>query len=193
MSSSLTGTLLVASPQITEGLFARSVCLIVHHDHQAVIGLVLNRPLPTVLPQLLAAINGQPPVNSRLDPGPTAANLPVHYGGPLAGPVMALHLDKQLAEAETTQEIYVAAQQGHLQQLIGQTQSPVRLIVGHAGWTNEQLVKELQAGNWYTLPATPDLVFEHDDTMWQRLLPRAAGLAVAKWVAAVPTPNPMWN
>ena len=41
----ITGQLLVATPQIEEGVFARSVVLVLHHDDDGAQGLVLNRPI----------------------------------------------------------------------------------------------------------------------------------------------------
>ena len=44
-STDLSGSLLVATPQIEEGVFARSVVLLLHHDAEGAQGVVLNRPL----------------------------------------------------------------------------------------------------------------------------------------------------
>ena len=40
-----TGQLLVATPQIEEGVFRRSVVLVLHHDEDGAQGIVLNRPI----------------------------------------------------------------------------------------------------------------------------------------------------
>jgi hypothetical protein len=39
------GKLLIASPLIVDPVFGRSVCLIVHHDANGAMGVLLNRPL----------------------------------------------------------------------------------------------------------------------------------------------------
>ncbi len=44
MPRSLVGNVLVASTLIQEPLFARGVCLVVHHDEDGAIGVMLNRP-----------------------------------------------------------------------------------------------------------------------------------------------------
>ena len=41
----LSGSLLVATPQIEEGVFRRSVVLVLHHDEEGAQGVVLNRPM----------------------------------------------------------------------------------------------------------------------------------------------------
>ncbi len=45
MPRSLVGNVLVASTLIHEPLFARGVCLVVHHDEDGAIGVMLNRPI----------------------------------------------------------------------------------------------------------------------------------------------------
>ncbi len=45
MPRSLVGNVLVASTLIHEPLFARGVCLVVHHDDDGAIGVMLNRPI----------------------------------------------------------------------------------------------------------------------------------------------------
>jgi putative transcriptional regulator len=187
MSNFLTGSLIIAAPRLSEGMFFRSVCLVVHHDQDGAIGLMLNRPLAPDIPQLWQLLYGD------TTPPPQPSDLPVHFGGPIAGPVMALHDQQQLAEAQTGNGIYVAAQRDHLQELLGKSHECVRLIVGHAGWSGGQLEKELADGYWYTLPATPEYVFEADDAMWSDLLAKGAALQLASWVKAKPIPDPSWN
>ena len=108
----------------------------------------------------------------------------VHFGGPLSGPVVALHVDRQLADAETGQGIYVAAQKEHLQALVrgGNSETRLRVIVGHAGWPEGQLEAEIAGGLWHVLPATADRVFDTDEEMWPHLVKKGVGLSLAKWV-----------
>ena len=44
-STDLSGSLLVATPQIEEGVFCRAVVLLLHHDDEGAQGVVLNRPM----------------------------------------------------------------------------------------------------------------------------------------------------
>ena len=185
MTNSLIGTLLIAAPQMSEGLFMRSVCLVVHHDDTGAIGLMLNRPMKIELPQLWELLaEGRSPVEQIH---------PIHFGGPISGPVLVLHNQQALAEAQTGEGVYVAAQREHLQQLLGSPQDSVRLIVGHAGWSGGQLEHELATGIWYTLPATPELVFEADELMWSDLVRKAVGRQLTQWIGSKPIPDPTWN
>ena len=54
----ITGQLLVATPQIEEGVFARSVVLVLHHDDDGAQGLVLNRPIDADVDAVLPGLGG---------------------------------------------------------------------------------------------------------------------------------------
>ncbi len=187
MIRSLAGNLLVASTTLDSPMFAQSVCLVVHHDADGAIGLVLNRPLQPQPTELLTLLSS--------DTEPPQANFSgtVHFGGPLSGPVVALHASPALAESETLTGVYVAAQKSHLEQLLKQTQAPMRLIVGHAGWGAGQLEAEIENGDWHVALADTEIVFGHNEAMWSRLLRPACGLSIARWIGARPTPLPELN
>ncbi len=106
----------------------------------------------------------------------------LHFGGPLSGPVVAIHQNSQYAEAETGEGIYVAAQKQHLEDLVRRRSGPYRLIVGHLGWESGQLESEIEAGIWHVLPATTDAVFSSADEMWPRLIRRATSSSMARWL-----------
>jgi putative transcriptional regulator len=106
----------------------------------------------------------------------------LHFGGPLSGPVVAIHQNSQYAEAETGDGIYVAAQKQHLEDLVRRRPGPYRLIVGHLGWESGQLEAEIEAGIWHVLPATTDAVFSSANQMWPRLIRRATSSSMARWL-----------
>ena len=106
----------------------------------------------------------------------------IHFGGPLSGPVLAIHQESQFAEAETGKGIYFAAQKQHLEDLFRQDTVPYRLIVGHLGWQTEQIENEIDAGIWHTLPATAESVFSPAADMWPQLIRRATSNSLAKWI-----------
>jgi len=207
MSSFSAGKLLVASPSLADPLFGRSVCLVMHHDSNGAIGVLLNRPLQLGPSQLLKMLEASSEAektqgSSRLPSQPALNHPPVnhpvrpiHFGGPNAGPVVALHAQQSLAEAETGAGVYVAAQKEHLQQLVNaDATNPMRLIIGHAAWKSGQLEAEIAAGLWYLLPATADRVFEADDSMWGHLVRTGVGHSLASWVGVDDTHiNPNLN
>lgn len=225
----LTGNLLVASSLVTDPLLSRGVCLLVHDDEDAVIGVMLNRPMQPNPAALMAMLDSEsatsepadpklesdsdaglePKPSNRFVPAPTPPSKHhpispasisvspsdfVHFGGPLSGPVVAIHQLSEFAEAETGKGIYVAAQKQHLEGLVKNRPGPYRLIVGHLGWEPNQLASELQAGLWHLVPATVQIVFEDSEQMWPRLIRRATSRSLANWIGIKHIPaNPELN
>jgi len=113
----------------------------------------------------------------------------LHFGGPLAGPVVAVHGAADLGEAETGQGVYVAAQRDHLESLILSSPSPFRLIIGHLGWSHEQLDNEITDGVWHAIPATADVLATDDASLWPSLIRRATCNSVARWIGAPDAPG----
>lgn len=207
MTESLAGNLLVASTITDNPIVQRSVCLLVHHGEDGAIGVMLNRPLQPNPQQLLTLFADQEdqPVN-RLPSELAAEEKPetseaaeaaapdhgggfLHFGGPLSGPVVAIHASSEHAEAETGPGIYVAAQKQHLEHLVRHRTSPYRLIVGHLGWSAEQLREEIARGYWHVLPATADVVFAGHEEMWARLIRRGTASSLASWIGTDDDPD----
>jgi len=201
MRESYLGQLLVASSTVTDSMYANGVCLIVHDDGNRVIGVMLNRPLEADS-AALATIFGRTDSDSRTssrsqvqsdmgDQGsaqsvPASNHSPkarsLHFGGPLSGPIVALHQLRDYAEAETGDGIYVAAQKHHLMDLIQDQDEPCRLIVGHLEWESEELAAEITHGCWHMLPASVKDVFSSADEMWSSVIRRATDTSLAKWI-----------
>src|SRR6056297_3125468 len=181
-SESFAGKLLIASTLLDETLFERAVCLVVQDDEEGTIGLVLNRPLAPQSDQLLSMLTD----GGRESEGSEAARpeARLHFGGPLSGPVVALHSAAVWAEAETAEGVYVAAQKDHLQKLLGSSDQAYRLLVGHAGWSSGQLEAEVAQGHWHVMPASSQAVFAPDEAMWPSLVRHACGHSLARWVGA---------
>jgi putative transcriptional regulator len=84
----IAGRLLIASPYLTDGHFFRSVIYIIRHDEEGAFGLVLNRVSDHTLEELFADRLGHVP--RREDQ--------IYLGGPVEGPLMALHTLAGLGE-----------------------------------------------------------------------------------------------
>ncbi|HBV63958.1 MAG TPA: hypothetical protein DEF45_13155 [Rhodopirellula sp.] len=204
MRESYLGQLLVASSTITDPMYANGVCLIVHDDETRVIGVMLNRPIEPN-PEAFRAILSETPSHLSTEQEPRFSTntekikesdtnspfadsdlplsvRPLHFGGPLSGPIVALHQIRDYAEAETGNGIYVAAQKQHLVELIRDQNEPFRLIVGHLGWHPEELDAEVAEGHWHVMPANVDDVFSSASDMWSCVIRRATNSSLAKWI-----------
>jgi putative transcriptional regulator len=168
---SLQGYLLVASPELGDPNFHKTVVLIVRHSPtEGSLGLVLNRQTSTSVRELWERMGQE---NCRRD-------TPLSLGGPCEGPLMALHTNAKIAEIEVLPGLYFSASSDQLRALIcdDDAETPARFFFGYAGWGAGQLEMELQAGAWRTEPTGLRHVFAVQSELWERSISEAAGWEV---------------
>ncbi len=163
------GHLLIASPQLGDENFARSLVLLIEHNQEGAFGVVLNRPVSKTLQELWREV-GSAPCHSRQ---------PVYLGGPVPGPLMSLHTTRALAETEPVPGVFFAARKQHLDKLVLSESPAYKVFIGHAGWGAGQLENELRQGAWRTLPATAELIFSTADDLWETVF-RQLGQSLIK-------------
>jgi putative transcriptional regulator len=166
---SLTGQLLIASPEMQDPRFDHAVIVVVRHDRDGALGLVINMPVgERPLAELLAAIG---------ETGAGDAKVPVFLGGPVQPEVaLVLHsaeyrgsgtlaIDGRLALTGDRQILRdMAAQTGPQKSL---------LCLGYAGWAPGQLDAEMEHNVWFTAPEDPVLVFDAArDKVWDLAMAR---------------------
>jgi putative transcriptional regulator len=157
---SLQGHVLVASPDLHDPNFLRSVVLIVQHNEQGALGLILNRRTHAKLKQ----------VWEQVSPEPCESDEYVHAGGPVEGPLMALHTNAELGETEIFSGLFIGTNRDHLERLVSDNVQPLRIFAGYAGWGGGQLENEMQQGSWHTAHATAEMVFYTEGDLWQTVL-----------------------
>jgi putative transcriptional regulator len=82
MSTNLTGRLLIASPYLTDSNFMRSVVFMIRHDVEGAFGLLINRPTQRRFREF---------VESTSCDGSRREDDEIYCGGPVEGPLLALH------------------------------------------------------------------------------------------------------
>ncbi len=180
-----TGRLLVATPQIEEGVFRRSVVLVLHHDDDGAQGVVLNRPLDA---DIEAVLPGWEDHLSR----PTA----LFQGGPVQAD-SALGLVTVPGDGEEPTGVMLLFGSVGLVNLdtppplVASDIGGMRIFAGYAGWDADQLDAEIRTGSWYVVDAEPYDAFTDDPGhLWRRVLRRQIG--PLSWVALFPD-DPTWN
>lgn len=176
---SLAGKLLVASRRLGDPNFTRSVVLLIHHDSRGALGLVLNRA-------------GTERLEVTRDGG-RREEVVVMTGGPLEGPLTALHADPDCSEREVIPGVHVAAGPPHVDTLLAAARPPLRIFRGYSGWGGGQLEKELAAGAWTVADATADLVFGDDSSLWRRASRRAFDALLARALGVRHVPSEPWH
>ncbi|MGI9648440.1 MAG: YqgE/AlgH family protein [Acidimicrobiia bacterium] len=157
---SLAGRLLVASPHLLDPNFFRSVVLILEHDEQGAVGVVINQPstsgLDGELPEW-AGLLAEPPV--------------VFVGGPVQ-PEAAVGLADGVEGSPVAGVGLV-----DLSAPPGELSVPVRIYAGYAGWGPGQLEDELREGGWIVAAAQAGDVFaETPGALWSSILKRQPGV-----------------
>ncbi|QDU99186.1 YqgE/AlgH family protein [Lignipirellula cremea] len=156
---SLQACLLVASPKLPDTNFFRSVVLMIQHDEEGAFGVVLNRPTHLTVGQVWSEAAGVACDNDQ----------PVNLGGPVPGPLLALHTWEEQNSGEVLPGLFLATERDQLDALVGQDEHPFRLFTGYSGWGSGQLEDELEAGGWLTTPARKEHLFGDPETLWQQV------------------------
>lgn len=168
--SDLTGRLLVATPQLREPTFWRTVILLLDHGPDGAMGIVLNRPMDV---EVAAVLPGWQPH--------TTAPGVLFQGGPV-------ELDSALGlvavPGDTSEPSGVRRISGALglvdldveplsvvSQLAG-----LRVFAGYAGWSVGQLETEIGEGSWFVVDGEARDPFSADPAhLWREVLRRQRG------------------
>ncbi|MGA3066517.1 MAG: YqgE/AlgH family protein [Tepidisphaeraceae bacterium] len=154
------GKLLIASPRLADPNFARTVVLMVQHNDQGALGLVLNRPLQITVREACQ--------QSLTDPCGVEAFL--HQGGPCQGPLMVLHGCELSKDSDVLPGVYFTTERGKIESLLRQPTDQARYFVGYSGWGAGQLEAEMEIESWLIVPADSNLVFEGKSNLWSKLM-----------------------
>ena len=183
---SLEGQLLVASPYLGDGNFNKSVVLMIQHNEHGAFGVVLNRPTENRIRDLWDQVSDEPC---------PPCDLPIHLGGPIEGPLMALHSERHLADSEVVSGVHFTASKDNLLQLIKNGAGPLHIYSGYSGWGATQLEVELEEGAWLIYPATDEHIFlDANMDLWKLVAKEINNQIVVDTLDIKHIPNdPSWN
>jgi putative transcriptional regulator len=159
---SLTGHFLVASRYLQDPNFAQSVVLMIRHDDEGALGVVINRPADKSVSEVWDAIGFDP--CDRQDA--------IFVGGPVPGPLIAIHTLEPFSEREVLPGVHVSMHRDAIDLIVRKKGQPLRLYSNHAGWGSGQLEAELEVGGWLTTEATKEEVFGDHDAVWKSVTQR---------------------
>jgi putative transcriptional regulator len=168
------GKLLVASRDLPDPNFSKTVVLLVQFDEDGVVGLIVNRRSKVPISQVLEDVTG---AKERADP--------VFAGGPVdQTQVIALLRSKNKLDdaAKVVGDVYLVANKQLLEKTLASKVDPerFRVFVGYSGWTEPQLENEVDLGAWYIFRGDAEAVFDSDpESLWPRLI-RETELRIAR-------------
>ncbi|MCA9152150.1 MAG: YqgE/AlgH family protein, partial [Planctomycetales bacterium] len=157
------GCFLIASPHLPDPNFFRSVVLIVEHNEEGAMGVILNRASNTMLDEFW----------SEVSESACESDDPLYVGGPVEGPLMAVHDDSDLEGIEVMKSVFFTSDRDSLESLVCSHRN-FRIFTGYAGWGPGQLENELQIGGWLVKSANYMQIFGDADELWKQVT-RAIG------------------
>lgn len=165
------GMLLVAAPGMFSPEFARTVVLVIEHDGQETLGIVLNHrseiAVHNVLPEW-AELTASPQalyVGGPVDPQ-TAVGVGVTRNGvDIAAHPHMTRLANRLAHVNL----------GADPEELAPDLDGMRIFAGYAGWEAGQLDEEIRRGDWFVAPALPsDVIAPGAADIWGDVMRRQA-------------------
>ncbi len=168
------GKFLVASRDMKDTRFSRSVILLISYDSKGAMGLIINRPSKVKLAKVLPEIKGIRPSDT------------MYFGGPVEGHRLQILIRSGINSKGSYHifgDIYVSADRKVLQRMINRKVSgeEFHAYVGYAGWASGQLEREVLKGGWHIFPADAEVVFsEKPSNIWPEFIRKTSLLWVMR-------------
>ena len=163
------GTFLIATPDVSSGIFFRSVALLCEHSPGGSFAIVINKALDLELPEEILSFQ-------QSEDGPVQTRA----GGPVqTNQMMLLHNSDKIPEQtiEICEGVHLGGDLHFLQESVQDSSGPsMRLCFGYAGWQAGQLEREFLDGGWFLYPASAAYIFETPpEKLWSTLLREMGG------------------
>lgn len=158
------GKILISEPFLCDDVFGRSVILLVDHTPSGTMGLMLNKPLPLSLGNLLHDLNPQ-------------ESIPVYRGGPLCmDTLFFLHTLEQIPDSlPISQGFYLNGDFEAVKLYIAAgnpVEGKIRFFLGYSGWGYDQLRHEIEENTWMVGKESPSTLMDvhNDKNLWKDAL-----------------------
>jgi putative transcriptional regulator len=172
VDDSLAGQLLIASPTVRDPNFDHAVILMVRHNQDGAMGIVINmpteeRPLANILEML-----GEKETN-------VTGKVQLFAGGPVQ-PEFGFVIHSSDYRGPGTVDVndhVLMTSNSRILRDIGNNKGPKKSLIafGYAGWAARQLDHELRRRVWFTTPADVNLIFdENREKLWDSAYARRA-------------------
>ncbi|MBX5460682.1 MAG: YqgE/AlgH family protein [Steroidobacteraceae bacterium] len=155
--TSLTNHLLIAMPTLADPNFAQTVTVVCEHTDKGALGIVVNKPLPMRLSDVLIQLNIEPR-------SPEIGAQPVLRGGPVntdrgfvlhrpGGKWDHSHRVSDTVQVTTSRDVLAAMARG-------EGPEDAFIALGYAGWEAGQLEREIKDNSWLSMPIDAGMVFD---------------------------------
>jgi putative transcriptional regulator len=155
--TTLTNHLLIAMPTLADPNFAQTVTVVCEHTDKGALGIVVNKPLPMKLSEVLMQLNIAPASEA-------IATKPVLRGGPVntdrgfvlhrpGGKWDHSHRVSDTVQVTTSRDVLAAMARG-------EGPDDAFIALGYAGWEAGQLEREIRDNSWLSMPIDAGMVFD---------------------------------
>jgi putative transcriptional regulator len=155
--TTLTNHLLIAMPSLADPNFAQTVTVVCEHTDKGALGIVVNKPLPMKLSEVLMQLN-------IATPNEAIATRPVLRGGPVntdrgfvlhrpGGKWDHSHRVSDTVQVTTSRDVLAAMARG-------EGPEDAFIALGYAGWEAGQLEREIRDNSWLSMPIDAGMVFD---------------------------------
>jgi putative transcriptional regulator len=156
-----TGSLLISEPFQLDYIFNRSVIMLCEHNIEGSFGVVLNKPSPFLVKDIVKELS--------------TVDFPLFMGGPVdpkrlfyihdQGDIIpkSVRINKNFFWGGDVEVVKSLMEAGQL--------SPhnIRFFLGYSGWDPKQLTEELQYNSWVVLNKSFKDIFVHNPSaLWKR-------------------------
>lgn len=176
--SSYQNQMLIAMPSLQETHFHHGVTFICQHNKEGALGLVVNRPTDMIFSDILEQMD----IDATTD---KIANITIFTGGPVQqergfvlhqrcgdiGWENTLNISETLA-LTTSRDILESIANG---------EGPEKFIItlGYAGWSSQQLEKEVKENAWLNIDANESIMFDTPISQRWRTAAKTLGLDIS--------------
>lgn len=154
------GKILISEPFLRDEIFGRSVILLVDHNQEGTMGVVMNKQLPVMLNEIIHEF-------SYID------DIPLYKGGPLGTDTLFyVHTLPEIPGAlPIKKDLYLNGDFNEIKKYIlqgNQIEGVIKFILGYSGWSPNQLLEEIQENTWIIGKGDiTDLMFVKADNLWK--------------------------
>ncbi len=141
-----------------------TVILVVAHTNRGAMGVILNRPKPQRRQPLWQRRKRRPPPRKPV----------LYFGGPVTGPLMAIHTDPSHSEMRLMPGVFFSGKKENVLAALRKKKQLCKLFLGYVGWGPRQLEYEVQIGVWRVVPGTIGEVFSRSNDLWHELHTQAS-------------------
>ena len=161
---SLSGSFLIATPQMPDPRFKEQVIYICSHNEDGAMGMVVNHPSAYTLVEIFRSAN----IEVSKDDWP-----PIYLGGPVeVEAAFFLYSSEYYTEQSVSINDQVSMSRApEILHDIARGEGPLSFlfVLGYAGWAPGQLESELTMNGWLTLPAENSILFSTPDNLkWKK-------------------------